>query len=250
VLSAISLIALQIKPFGWVVLTTTIIVLFFCDKSFRNDMFLIVGTLGILGVTPITTDISFEHIFSMGFSLSMAVALPYLITRKIYKQKTIRFPFHHSRRWYKKEIAYIFFTAVIAYLLLPFYLKNTAAYLNWTVLPGANNLFVLFLGTNALGIWDELFFVSTVLALLKKHFSFPIANATQGILFVSFLYELGFRGWAFPILYFFALTQGYIFKKTESLFYVITIHLTIDLILYLALINAHHPTWMPIFLIK
>ena len=37
-------------------------------------------------------------------------------------------------------------------------------------------------------------------------------------------------------------------KKSKSLFYVITIHLTLDLILFLALIFAHHPLWMPIFI--
>ena len=48
----------------------------------------------------------------------------------------------------------------------------------------------------------------------------------------------------------FALTQGYIFKKTESLLYVITIHLTLDLVLFLALLNVHTPTLADIFLLK
>src|SRR5438105_3569702 len=127
-------------------------------------------------------------------------------------------------------------------------LKSSGSYVNWTVDPGVSNLVRFFIGTNALGIWDELFFVSTVLGLLRRHLAFPIANLTQSILFTSFLYELGFRGWAFLVIFLFALVQGYIFKKTESLFYIITIHLTFDLILYLALIYTHHPSWMPIFI--
>ena len=36
-------------------------------------------------------------------------------------------------------------------------------------------------------------------------------------------------------------------KKAESLFYVIAIHLSLDLILFLALINVHHQNWLQIF---
>jgi membrane protease YdiL (CAAX protease family) len=249
-LCAVILIGLQIKFFGWILYAIGIFSLFFGSKQFRKDLLLVYISLGLLGLTPITTDISFIHILQMGTLLSLAIAIPYFFSRFIYKDYLVRFKFHHGRGWYKTEILYIFFTAAIAYILLPFALANTNSYLNWTVLPGFKNLFVLFLGTNFLGIWDELFFVSTVLGILRRHLSFRVANFIQAFLFTSFLYELGFRGWLFIIIFNFALIQGYVFKKTESLFYVITIHLTLDLILYLALIHAHHPTWMPIFLVK
>ncbi|MEK7571865.1 MAG: CPBP family intramembrane glutamic endopeptidase [Patescibacteria group bacterium] len=246
--NAIVLIALQMKSLGWILLGTTTILLLFTEKHFRRDMLLVVGALGILGLTEINTDISLLHILQMGTPLLLAIILPFIITRYMFKENTIRFPFHHGRKWYRKEIMYIFITAAIAYLILPFYLRNTGAYLNWTVEPGADNLFMLFLGTNGLGTWDEFFFVSTVLAILRKHFSFWMANAAQAVLFTSFLFELGFIGWAPFAIYPFALAQGYIFRKTDSLLYVITIHLTLDLILYLALINAHHPGWLQIFI--
>jgi membrane protease YdiL (CAAX protease family) len=247
-ITSIVLIPLQMKFLGWSLLLITIILLLFSPRHYRRDMLLIVASLGILGITKINTDISFVHILQMGIMLFLAVAITFLVTRYIYKEKTIRFPFHHGRAWYKTEILYIFLTAAIAYLLLPFYLSNTGAYQNWTVLPGFSNLFILFLGTNVLGIWDELFFVSTVLAIFRKHFAFKVANAAQAVCFTAFLFELGFHGWAPLILYPFALTQGYIFKKTESLLYVITIHLTLDLVLYLALIHTHYPQWIKIFI--
>lgn len=249
-ITGIVLIPLEMKTAGWILYALGLIVLLFCDRQFRKDIFLIYISLALLGITPITTDISFTHILQMGTTLSLAIAIPYLISRFVYKDYLVRFKFHHGRYWYKSEIFYIVLTAIIAYITLPFALANTNSYLNWTVAPGAINLFILFLGTNFLGIWDELFFISTVLGVLRRHVSFPIANLTQSILFTSFLYELGFRGWLFLVIFVFALVQGYIFKKTESLFYVITIHLTLDLVLYLALIHAHHPEWMPIFLIK
>lgn len=248
--TGVVLIALQIKTAGWILFGLGLVALLFCENQFRKDIFLVYVSLGLLGITPITTDIGFSHILQMGTLLSLAVAIPYLVSRFIYKDYLVRFKFHHGRSWYKKEIAYIFVTALIAYLFLPFALTNTGSYQNWTVEPGVINLTVLFLGTQGLGLWDELFFVSTVLGILRRHLSFWIANVTQAVLFTSFLYELGFRGWLFIVLYLFALLQGYVFRKTESLFYVITIHLTLDLVLYLVLIYTHHPDWLPIFLIR
>lgn len=246
--TGVVLIAFQIKPWGWLLWGAGLTSLFFCRTSFRKDVLLIYLSLGILGITPITTEISYSHMLVMGMTLTLAIAIPYAISRYIYKTDIVRFNFHHGRRWFKTEIVYIFFTAIIAYVLLPFYLRDTAAYLNWTVEPGLSNIIRLFIGTNALGIWDELFFVSTVLGILRKHLNFDIANFLQSILFTSFLYELGFTGWGFVMIFIFALIQGFVFKKTESLFYVITIHLTLDLILFLALIEAHHPSWLPIFI--
>jgi len=246
--SAIVLIALQMKILGWLLLGTGIIVLFFCHKQFRKDLLLIYFCLGLLGITPITTDISYQHTFIMGGLLSVAVLVPYLVSRFIYKDYLVKFRFHHGRNWYRSEIAYILLTGIVAYLFLPIMLKGSGSYLNWTVAPGTENLIKLFIGTNALGIWDELFFVSTVLGILRRHLSFPVANLAQSVLFTSFLYELGFRGWAFLVIFAFALIQGYVFKKTDSLLYVITIHLVADFILYLVLIYLHHPTWVPIFI--
>lgn len=249
-LAGITLLPLEMKLLGWVLWLLGLVTLLFCEKNFRKDIFLLYTSLALLGITPITTDISPLHFLQAGITLPLAIIIPYTVSRFIYKDYLVRFPFHHGRSWYKIEIFYVFLTAIVAYITLPFALWHTGSYMNWTVEPGANYLIRLFIGTNGLGIWDELFFISTVLGILRRHLIFPLANILQSILFTSFLYELGFRGWLFIVIFLFALLQGYIFKKTESLLYVITIHLTLDLILYLALIHAHHPDWLPIFLIK
>ena len=61
--------------------------------------------------------------------------------------------------------------AVVAlgYLVLPYYLITTGVYENWPAVSSAGEVGRLFLGTNALGIWDELFFVCTCFALLRRH---------------------------------------------------------------------------------
>jgi membrane protease YdiL (CAAX protease family) len=247
-LSAIILIALQLHLIGWFILSLGLLLLLFCEKQFAKDLLLLYISTTLLGLTSISTDISYNHIIFMGITLGIAVLLPYITSRFIYKDHLVRFTFHHGRSWYKKEIFYIFFTAIVAYLLLPFALRSTGSYHNWTVTPGTKNLIILFIGTQSLGLWDELFFISTVLGILRRYFPFSLANIFQAIMMTSFLYELGFRKWFFIIIFLFSLIQGYVFKKTESLFYVITIHLTLDLVLYLVLLHLHHSTWLQIFL--
>jgi membrane protease YdiL (CAAX protease family) len=246
--TGVVLIGLQTKPAGWFVYALGLLSLLLNEKQTARNLLLIYVAFAFLGITPITTDISWGHILQMGIALVLAAAVPFYISRKVYKDNSlIRYTWHHGRHWLRSEFGYIAATAIVSYFLLPFYLANTAAYLNWSVEAGVSNIGRLFIGTNALGIWDELFFVTTVLGVLRRHLPFWQANFAQALLFTSFLYELGFTGWGPVMIFIFALSQGYIFKKTESLLYVITIHLTLELILFLALIHAYHPSWLPIF---
>ncbi len=245
-LSGIFLIGLQ-DQMGYLCLGFGIISLFWCKKDFARDILLIYISLFILSLSQINTDISYLHMVQMWLALWLAVALPYIISKYVYKDQQVVFQFFNGRRWSNKEIIYIFVAAIIAYFLIPFYLTNTGAYLNWSVEPWVSHITRLFIWTNALGIWDELFFISVVLGLLRRWMPFVWANLIQATLFTSFLYELWFTSWGFIMVYIFAIIQGIIFKKTESLAYVITIHLVVDFILFLALIQAHHPDWIPIF---
>ena len=99
----------------------------------------------------------------------------------------------------------------------------------------------LFVGVGAVGIWDELFFICTVLALLRRHFPMWQANLLQAIVFVSFLWELGYQAWGPLLTIPFALLQGYIFVRTRSLAYVVTVHLLFDAVVFLVLVHAHNP---------
>lgn len=249
-ITAITLVGLQRQDIGWsVFLIGTTWLLLWTKGDFRRHISLVYVSLGLLGLVPITTDTSNENFLRMGSVLGLALILPYLVTRYLYKDNAVTFRWHHGRRWLRPEVYYILITALGSYLLLPFYLKNSGAYLNWAVENNTESIARLFVGTNLLGIWDELFFVSTVLGLLRKHLSFKYANIVQATLFTSFLYELGFTGWGPVAIFPFALSQGLIFKKTDSLLYVITIHLTLDLVLFLALLNAHHPELANVFIV-
>jgi hypothetical protein len=106
-----------------------------------------------------------------------------------------------------------------------------------------------FRGINAVGIWDELFFINTVYALLRSLFSYPIANALQAVVYTAVLYDMAFVGIG-PILVFgFALTQGAMFERSNHLLYVLCVHLIVDLFLYRAIVLGQFPDFTPTGLI-
>ncbi len=249
IFGALNNLALHNRWLGWASLLVGVLTLLGTKKEFAKHAVLIFISIAILSLIPINTDITLSHMLIMGSALTLAIAIPFFVTRKIYRQKVIRYPLLHGP-WTRWHYGYIVLVAVLGYLILPFWMQNTGHYMNWSVDTSPWQLFVLFLGTNGLGIWDELFFIITVLALLRRHIPFNWANIVQACLFTIFLYELGFRGWAPFAIFPFALLQGFIFKKSESLLYIIVVHLTLDLVLYLALINAHHPHLLNVFLTR
>ena len=105
------------------------------------------------------------------------------------------------------------------------YAKSTGHIDGWPAASDLSTITRLFVGTNALGIWDELFFICTCFALLRRHLVDWQANLVQAVLFTSFLWELGFHAWGPLLIYPFALVQGWIFRLTKSLTYIVCVHL-------------------------
>ncbi len=249
IVGTILTIPLQQQLIGYTTLATGFLLLVGAGRNALRHVGLVFASISIVGLAPINTSIDLWHTIIMGSLIGVAVALPYLVTRYVYHEKIIHFPFGHHT-WTRGHVGYLFLALILSYIILPLWMHTTGGHLNWSVPSDPYGLFVLFLGTNGLGIWDELFFIVTVLALLRRHVLFYQANMIQAVLFTSFLYELGFRGWMPLVIYPFALLQGAVFRKTDNLTYIIAIHLTIDFVLYLALINAHHPQLINIFFVK
>jgi len=247
-LSGIILIATQMKLAGWILFGLGLLSLLPCTLHFRRDFLLIFFSMAMLGLANINTDISFYHVLNMATLLPLAAIIPYCVSRFILKDYHIQFHYCHIKNWYRIGILSIFISAATAYFVFPLYLKDTGSYLNWKIIPETGYLTWFCIWIIVLAIWEELIFRGAFLGLFRRYFPFTIANLTQSILSTSFLYELGFRGWGFALIFMFALIQGYIFKKTESLLSVILIHLTMDIIFFLAIINASYPSLFPLFL--
>ena len=167
--------------------------------------------------------------------------MPYVISRWVFRDRAIGFPWRGGGRWTAFQWSWLVGVLFLGWLILPFYFITTGVYLNWPVVDTPDMIARLFVGVGSVGIWDELFFICTVFALLRRHFRFWQANVLQAIVFVSFLWELGYQAWGPLLTIPFALLQGFIFMKTRSLAYVVTVHLLFDAVVFLVLVHAHNP---------
>lgn len=217
--------------------------------SLTRDLSLI--ALGLLIVSAIPLAAELDNIAMLRFTLALggAVVVPYVISRFVYRDRAISFPWRTQKRWGRLQWGWLIAVLVLGWLILPFYFISSGVYLNWPVVDTPDLIARLFVGVGAVGIWDELFFICTVFTLLRRHFPDALANVLQMIVFVSFLWELGYREWGPLLTIPFALLQGFIFLRTHSLAYVVTVHLLFDAVVFAVLVHAHNPELLPIFLL-
>ncbi|MDD7945008.1 CPBP family intramembrane metalloprotease [Microbacterium sp. NE2HP2] len=209
--------------------------------SLARDLSLI--ALGLVVVSLIDLKAELDNLAMLRFTLALggAVLLPYLVSRFVYRDHAIRFPWRGGGRWTTFQWVWLAAVLVLGWLILPFYFITSGVYTNWPVVDTPDLIARLFVGVGAVGIWDELFFICTCFALLRRHFADVSANVLQTIVFVSFLWELGYRAWGPVLTIPFALLQGYIFLRTRSLTYVVTVHLLFDAVVFGVLVHAHNP---------
>jgi len=209
--------------------------------SLLRDLSLIAVGLLIVSAIPLHAELDDLAILRFAVALGGAVAVPYAISRWAYRDRAIRFPWRGGGRWTTFQWTWLVAVLLLGWLILPFYFITSGVYLNWPVVDTPDLIARLFVGVGAVGIWDELFFICTCFALLRRHFPFWQANALQSVVFVSFLWELGYQAWGPLLTIPFALLQGFIFMKTRSLAYVVTVHLLFDAVVFLVLVHAHNP---------
>ncbi|SJN31467.1 Abortive infection protein [Microbacterium esteraromaticum] len=217
--------------------------------SLTRDLALI--GIGMLIVHAIPLAAELDNLAMLRFTLALggAVLVPYVVSRFLFRDRAISFPWRTGRRWTLWQWGWLVTVLVLGWLILPFYFITSGVYLNWPVVDDSDLIARLFVGVGAVGIWDELFFICTVFALLRRHMPTLPANLLQMVVFVSFLWELGYRAWGPVLTIPFALLQGYIFVRTHSLAYVVTVHLLFDAVVFAVLVHAHNPGMMSLFLV-
>lgn len=216
--------------------------------SLARDLTLIAIGQAIISTISLEADISYGNMALMGTVLALAVAVPYLISRFVFRDHAVRFPWRTGRRWTGVQWLYLVVVVLAGWLILPFYFITSGVYHNWPQVVAPDEIARLFVGVNAVGTWDELFFICTVFTLLRRHFPDWQANLLQATVFVSFLWELGYQSWGPLITIPFALIQGYTFRLTKSLTYVLIVHLLFDAIVFAVIVYAHNG-WPAIFLL-
>ncbi len=209
--------------------------------SLVRDLSLIAIGMLIVSVIPLKAELDNWAMVRFTLALGGAVVVPYVISRFFYRDYAIRFPWRGGGKWTTFQWTWLVVVLALGWLILPFYFITSGVYTNWPVVDTPDLIVRLFAGVGAVGIWDELFFICTVFVLLRRHFPMWLANGLQAIVFVSFLWELGYQAWGPFLTIPFALLQGFIFLKTRSLAYVVTVHLLFDAVVFLVLVHAHNP---------
>ncbi|WP_314646681.1 CPBP family intramembrane glutamic endopeptidase [uncultured Microbacterium sp.] len=248
---------LQTPWLGWLLLAAGIALAALLERgrvrasapSLTRDLSLIALGMLVVSVIPLAAELDNGAMLRFTLALGGAVVLPYVVSRFVFRDRAISFPWRGGRRWGRLQWGWLVAVLVLGWLILPFYFITSGVYQNWPVVDTPDLIARLFVGVGAVGIWDELFFICTVFALLRRHFPDVLANVLQTIVFVSFLWELGYREWGPLLTIPFALLQGFIFLRTHSLAYVVTVHLLFDAVVFGVLVHAHNPGMLPIFLV-
>jgi membrane protease YdiL (CAAX protease family) len=234
---------------GYAALATGLIIAFATNRLLAGDLALVAVPLVAISLISVEANLEWGNIALMGTVLTACVVFPYVMSRWAFRDHAVRFPGRPGEPWSRGEWAWLAAVLVLGYFVLPVFFITSGSYQNWPTVEAPSEIARLFVGVGFVGIWDELFFICVVFALLRRHFPFWIANVLQAIVFVSFLWELGYRSWGPALTLPFALIQGWIFEKSRSVFYIVTVHLLFDVIVFLVLVYAHHPTWLSIFLV-
>ena len=250
-LAAMYLLVFQEPLTGYFILTCGLFSAWLCDFTTLSDGLLpdltaVASGIVVLSLSDLAADLSDAGMIRFTLVLSGAVLVPYALVRWVFRREPITFPWG-GWRWNRAQWSYLVVVVVAGYLILPWYFLSTGVYQNWPAIHTPGEVARLFVGVNAVGIWDELFFICTVFTLYRRHFPLWQANLLQAMVFVSFLWELGYQSWGPLLTIPFALVQGAIFQLTKNLAYVITVHLLFDLVVFLVLIHGHNPTWPSIF---
>ena len=242
--------SLALTLLGYGMLVAALVIAWFVGRPLFRDLLLIAVGMVIVSTISVKADISWGNFFLVGIVLAAAVAVPYLISRFVFKDRVIRFIWRGGGNWTRVQWGYLVLVLFLGWLILPFYFITSGVYLNWPAVYTADEIGRLFVGVNAVGTWDELFFILTVFVLLKRHFPTWQANILQAVIFVSFLWELGYQAWGPVLTTAFALLQGWIYSKTKSLPYVLTVHLLFDAVVFLVIVHARNDGVIPFFLVS
>lgn len=245
--AAVPLYVFLLRPVGYAMLVAGLVVAATVDRYLLRHLTVLAASMVVISTISLRADLSDAGMARFAVVLSAAVLLPYLVLRYGFHENVIRFPWRTGRPWSRFEYTYLVLVVALGYLLLPVYFLGSGAYLNWPTVVERGEIARLFVGVNAVGLWDELFFICTMFTLLQRHFTLWQANLLQAVVFVSFLWELGYRSWGPALTIPFALLQGYIFQRTRSLAYVVTVHLSFDVIIFMILVHAHTPGLFDVF---
>lgn len=209
--------------------------------SWAKTTVMLAWLIVVLHLTRIDGDTGDAHVLELALMLGVGVLLIPALLAKYWLKEPLDYSWFRGR-WSLKMWLWFpaGFVLAYAFLWVYFHIWTPDLHLSWPLPlegPRTGALWRLFWGCNFVGIWDELAFINFVFVLLSRHFRFGEANLAQAFFFTSFLHEMAFVGWGPVVIFAFALVQGLTYKRTQSLFYIVILHLMIDSILFYMIAN-------------
>ena len=220
------------------------------DPRVRRNLAVLLACILLLGFAPIHTELSTPHFFSLG-AVFLSVVLGPALFMRWQARGEVRWRLWPVRfSW--RDLTYTLISIPLAWGVIEvyFFSLNPELPTRWplSMEHRVDAIKRLAIGVNCVGIWDELFFVNTVYAILRGVFPARIANPAQAVIYTSVLYDMAFTGHGVWIVYLFALTQGLMYEKSRVLMHVLIVHLIVDLFLVMAIVQYHYPTHsLPLF---
>lgn len=213
--------------------------------ALRRRMGVLLGCVALLAAAPINTQLEPIKFLTLGGPFLAVIVIPAIVLGRT-DPGVIRYRFWPRRfRWL--DVFYVAISIPLAWWVLDWYFHiNPYMPWQWPLPPEQDDASMTFLfwGINGVGVWDELFFVNTVFAVLRSLFRFRVANLVQAVVYMSILYDMAFIGIGPLLVYLFALTQGSMFEESENLLYVLVVHLIVDYFLYWEIVSGHYPAYV------
>jgi len=230
------------------------------SRELRRRMGILLGCVALLAITPISTQLEPIKILTLGGPFLAVIVVPAIILART-DPGVIRYRFWPKRfRWL--DVFYLAISIPGAWFVLDWYfgfggwsgfetvlgtsLDSRFMPFQWPLPPQQDDgtMTFLFWGINGVGVWDELFFVNTVFAILRSLFHFRIANTFQAVVYMSVLFDMAFAGIGPILVFLFALTQGSMYEESDNLLYVLVVHLIVDYFLYWEIVTGHYPDYV------
>ena len=220
------------------------------EPKLRLRLGVLLGCVVVLAICDINPSLSNENFLQVGIPFTFVITVPALLLHLAGDRGIVRFRFWPVH-WRWQDVVYTVISIPLAWLVLRGYewgnlvLFDDPLFRHWTLPPEPDPGAIrrLFVGINLVGIWDELFFVNTAFALLRSLFHFRVANAVQAVLYTAVLVDMAFTGCGVLIVFVFAWTQGAMFEKSESLLWVLLVHLIVDYFLVAFIVQTWYPDY-------
>jgi len=211
--------------------------------AFRSRIGILLGAVLMLAMAPINTERDNAHFLHLGVFFSGAVIVPAMLMRRLHPG-VVDWRFW-PRRFQWLDVIYVAISIPLAWAIIRWYFftANPELPTHWPMPEtfSGDAKWRLIVGINCVGIWDELFFVNTVYAILRSLMPAGIANLAQAVVYTSVLYSMAFTGVGPIVVYVFALTQGAMYERSKCLLYVLIVHLIVDAFLVAAILEYYYP---------